>query len=69
MHKDALHHGGWEHRDVHNIYGLLMVQSTYDGLVRRNADQNDRPFILTRAFFAGVQRYLPEKSEISHNSR
>jgi len=25
MHKDAKHFGGWEHRDVHNIYGLLVV--------------------------------------------
>lgn len=25
MHKDAKHFGGWEHRDVHNIYGSLMV--------------------------------------------
>ena len=25
MHKDAIHGGGWEHRDVHNIYGLYMV--------------------------------------------
>jgi len=25
MHKDCLHYGGWEHRDVHNIYGLLHV--------------------------------------------
>jgi alpha 1,3-glucosidase len=25
MHKDCLHYGGWEHRDIHNIYGLLHV--------------------------------------------
>ena len=25
MHKDARHFGGWEHRDVHNMYGLLQV--------------------------------------------
>jgi alpha 1,3-glucosidase len=25
MHKDAKHHGDWEHRDVHNIYGMLLV--------------------------------------------
>lgn len=25
MHKDALHYGGFEHRDVHNIYGFLQV--------------------------------------------
>ena len=25
MHKDAVHHGGWEHRAVHNLYGTLVV--------------------------------------------
>jgi alpha 1,3-glucosidase len=25
MPKDCVHYGGWEHRDVHNIYGLLQV--------------------------------------------
>ncbi len=25
MHKDALHYGGWEHRDVHNVYGMYVV--------------------------------------------
>ena len=25
MHKDALHFEGWEHRDVHNIYGTYLV--------------------------------------------
>ena len=25
MHKDATHYGGWEHRDVHNIYGMFQV--------------------------------------------
>ena len=25
MHKDAKHFGGWEHRDVHNIYGAYVV--------------------------------------------
>lgn len=24
MHKDAVH-GSWEHRDVHNLYGLYVV--------------------------------------------
>lgn len=27
MHKDALH-GGWEHRDVHNLYGFYVVSDT-----------------------------------------
>ena len=26
MLKDAQHYGGWEHRDVHNIYGLYVVR-------------------------------------------
>lgn len=25
MHKDTRHYQGWEHRDVHNIYGMLQV--------------------------------------------
>ena len=25
MHKDSRHYQGWEHRDVHNIYGMLQV--------------------------------------------
>jgi mannosyl-oligosaccharide alpha-1,3-glucosidase len=28
MEKDALHYSGWEHRDVHNINGVLFVRST-----------------------------------------
>ena len=28
MHKDAKHYGGWEHRDVHNIYGTYVVCKT-----------------------------------------
>lgn len=27
MHKDALHFGGWEHRDIHNIFGLQVVSA------------------------------------------
>lgn len=27
MPKDLLHHGGWEHRHIHNIYGLLYVST------------------------------------------
>lgn len=26
MLKDAVHYGGWEHRDIHNIYGLYVVR-------------------------------------------
>ena len=27
MHKDAVHFGGWEHREVHNMYGTYLVSS------------------------------------------
>ena len=35
MHKDALHHGGVEHRDIHNMYGMLMVMATNRGQLLR----------------------------------
>ncbi|EGG19928.1 alpha-glucosidase II [Cavenderia fasciculata] len=56
MHKDALHGGGVEHRDVHNLYGYYYHMATTQGIIERNADKNDRPFVLSRAFFAGTQR-------------
>ncbi|CAG0915050.1 unnamed protein product [Notodromas monacha] len=56
MTKDAKHFGGWEHRDVHNIYGFLHVKSSFDGHLLRSGGKR-RPFILTRAFFVGSQRY------------
>uniref|UniRef100_A0A672TFJ0 Glucosidase II alpha subunit n=1 Tax=Sinocyclocheilus grahami TaxID=75366 RepID=A0A672TFJ0_SINGR len=55
MHKDALH-GKWEHRDIHNIYGLYVQMATAEGQTRRSGGV-ERPFVLTRAFFAGSQRY------------
>ncbi|KAF2069359.1 hypothetical protein CYY_009321 [Polysphondylium violaceum] len=56
MHKDAKHHGDVEHRDIHNLYGFYYHMATADGLVQRNKEQNDRSFVLSRAFFAGSQR-------------
>ncbi|XP_065520845.1 neutral alpha-glucosidase AB isoform X2 [Lathamus discolor] len=56
MHKDAVHHGGWEHRDVHNLYGLYVQMATAEGQIQRSGGQH-RPFVLSRAFFAGSQRY------------
>ena len=44
-----------DHREVHNVYGMLMSRSTYEGLLRLRPDE--RPFILSRASFAGGQRY------------
>jgi alpha-glucosidase len=42
-------------RQMHNVYGQLMSRSTFEGLGRLRPDE--RPFVLTRASFAGGQRY------------
>ncbi|XP_034037759.1 neutral alpha-glucosidase AB isoform X2 [Thalassophryne amazonica] len=55
MHKDAMHES-WEHREVHNLYGLYVHMATAEGLMQRSGGV-ERPFVLTRAFFAGSQRY------------
>jgi alpha-glucosidase len=46
------------HERFHNQYALLMAMSTYEGL--RNAHPGMRPFILSRAGFAGIQRYAAQ---------
>ena len=43
------------HREIHNVYGQLMSRATFEGLSRLRP--NDRAFVLTRATFAGGQRY------------
>ncbi|KAF9986257.1 hypothetical protein BGZ65_008301 [Modicella reniformis] len=54
--KDVIHYGGVEHRNVHNLYGTMFHSATAQGLIQRN-ETNQRPFVLSRAFFAGTQRY------------
>ncbi|CCE61935.1 hypothetical protein TPHA_0B02620 [Tetrapisispora phaffii CBS 4417] len=54
--KDLIHFGGWEHRSVHNIYGLSVHESTYESLKSLKSDRDQRPFLLTRAYYAGSQR-------------
>ena len=44
-----------DHREIHNVYGQLMSRSTFEGLSRLRP--RERPFVLTRATFAGGQRY------------
>ena len=59
MPKDNLHHGNWEHRDVHNVNGMTFVNATYDAILSRDKEEdkhNVRPFVLTRSFFSGSQR-------------
>ena len=43
-----------DHRRMHNIYGHLMAKGTYEGLRRLD---NRRPFVITRACYAGSQKY------------
>ena len=43
------------HAEIHDVYGMENSQATFDGL--RNLDPNARPFVLTRATYAGGQRY------------
>jgi alpha-glucosidase len=48
-------HGSKRHVEVHNVYALGMARGAYEGL--RELAPERRPFILTRAGFAGIQRY------------
>jgi alpha-glucosidase len=43
------------HAEIHNIFGMQNQRATYDGLLKLRPDE--RPFVLTRATFAGGQRY------------
>jgi hypothetical protein len=46
-----------EHRYWHNLYGLYMQRATAEGLSLRAHTPALRPFVLSRAFWAGSQRY------------
>ncbi|KAG5007885.1 hypothetical protein JHK85_026427 [Glycine max] len=47
--------GCQNHSFYHNVYGLLMARSTYEGM--KLANEKKRPFVLSRAGFVGSQRY------------
>jgi alpha-glucosidase len=58
MPMDVVHPGGGDtklHGQVHNLYGSLMARATREGLERARPDR--RPFVITRAGFAGLQRH------------
>ncbi|KAJ0393755.1 hypothetical protein P43SY_003584 [Pythium insidiosum] len=70
MRKTCLSRAGVEHREWHNLYGMYMQQATMEGQLVRQLPMpppNDaaipvtsstrRPFVLSRAFFAGSQRF------------
>jgi len=42
------------HLEAHNVYGMQMARSSYEGALEHF---KERPFILTRSGYAGLQRY------------
>jgi alpha-glucosidase len=44
-----------DHRAAHNVFGMQNSRATYEGLLK--LQPNERPFVLTRATYAGGQRY------------
>ena len=60
MPEDNVHRGGGQlprgtHLQYHNVYGMLMVKSSREGILKARPEK--RPFILTRSNFLGGQRY------------
>lgn len=47
--------GPGPHARFHNVYGMLMIQATHEGVLAANPDK--RPFVLSRANFIGGHRY------------
>ncbi len=43
------------HAEIHNVFGMENTRAAYDGLLRLKPDA--RPFVMTRASYAGGQRY------------
>jgi len=46
---------GGDHREAHNVYGMLENRAGYEGL--KAARPEKRPWLLTRSGWAGIQRY------------
>ena len=60
MPEDNLHRGGGEllqdiHLRYHNVYGMLMVKASREGILKVNPDK--RPFVLSRSNFLGGHKY------------
>jgi alpha-glucosidase len=43
-----------EHKEAHNVYGHFMDKATYEGIKKATGK---RPFVVTRACYAGTQKY------------
>ncbi|MFJ6744272.1 glycoside hydrolase family 31 protein [Streptomyces sp. NPDC091279] len=46
---------GGDHREAHNVYALCMARAASEGL--RELAPEERPFVLSRSGWAGLQRY------------
>ncbi|MFF4717200.1 glycoside hydrolase family 31 protein [Streptomyces eurythermus] len=53
--RHALEGRGGDHREAHNVYALCMARAAYEGL--RELAPEERPFVLSRSGWAGLQRY------------
>jgi alpha-glucosidase len=49
-----------------NVYGLLMSRATYEGMLRLRPNQ--RPFVITRSGYAGIQRYATTWTGDNHST-
>lgn len=54
--KDVKMFNGYEHRDIHNINGILFHNLTSQALEERSKPRQ-RSFVLSRSFYAGSQRF------------
>ncbi|MDP4085277.1 MAG: glycoside hydrolase family 31 protein [Bacillota bacterium] len=58
MDLDVMHKNNGDkkmHEELHNLYGMLMSKATFEGLEKQL--NGERPFVLTRAGYADIQRY------------
>lgn len=52
------------HKKIHNVYGHLMSKATYEGM---KALDGRRPFVITRACYAGSQKYATAWTGDNHS--
>jgi hypothetical protein len=65
MQKDAIHYGGWEHRDVHNIGGMIYVCSLLPSFLESLSNAL-RPLAKPHGARTDRARGDPETSLCSH---
>lgn len=53
--RHATDFGPRRHHQVHNLYGQQMARASREGALRSRP--NERPFVITRAGYAGIQRH------------